>query len=420
MDFLTSRPYQDTLLVVLAVLLVVLLGGMLWGVWDRIRQELRKGKQAVPVDHPGNPAPVTTGVPNPAPQQAIGAAIPGNADVQEAYLAAWCYAAQVHGDQKVPGTDLPYLVHVGAVAMETLAAHQQQPFADPILAVQCALLHDTMEDCGVSQQDLACRFSPAVAEGVAALTKRKDLPKAEAMADSLARIQAQPAEVWAVKLADRITNLQPPPSHWSAEKRQVYRSEAESIRAALARPELRPLVDRLDLKLKGYRNYLDPGALTPERLRARILEAGGSLVVWALGTIDVYERIHGDGPSEDLQRLFFDESEARRWAEWVGRCSWKTEGNSTQFGYETTVMMIRMGLQHGHAFRLYGPDPGPEPKGSLLCEEPSPEEVLACFLGTGSYWNQILKHCRTLWPEEPLPGAVEATQTSTSAHQDQP
>jgi len=41
------------------------------------------------------------------------------------YLAAWNYAAQMHGEQKVPGTQLPYLAHVGAVAMEVMTALAQ-------------------------------------------------------------------------------------------------------------------------------------------------------------------------------------------------------------------------------------------------------------------------------------------------------
>jgi len=36
-----------------------------------------------------------------------------------------------------------------------------------------------------------------------------------------------------VKLADAITNLQPPPVHWSREKRARYREEAIEIYSAL-------------------------------------------------------------------------------------------------------------------------------------------------------------------------------------------
>jgi (p)ppGpp synthase/HD superfamily hydrolase len=36
-----------------------------------------------------------------------------------------------------------------------------------------------------------------------------------------------------VKLADRITNLAPPPPHWTPEKIRAYRAEAEGILSAL-------------------------------------------------------------------------------------------------------------------------------------------------------------------------------------------
>jgi hypothetical protein len=69
---------------------------------------------------------------------------------------------------------------------------------------------------------------------VAALTKNPELAdKSERMEDSLRRIRAQPAEVWMVKMADRISNLRPPPDHWSTEKIVAYRQEAIRIHQAL-------------------------------------------------------------------------------------------------------------------------------------------------------------------------------------------
>lgn len=180
-----------------------------------------------------------------------------NSVLQDAYILAWLFAAEAHRGQTVPGTDLPYLVHIGAVAMEVLLAHAQEPLADPVLAVQCALLHDTVEDCGVDPAELERRFGSAVAAGVSALSKRKDLPKPAAMADSLARIQAQPKEIWGVKLADRITNLQPPPAHWSAAKRATYREEVRIILKELGAGHA-ALAERLAKKIESYAAFLDP------------------------------------------------------------------------------------------------------------------------------------------------------------------
>jgi (p)ppGpp synthase/HD superfamily hydrolase len=117
--------------------------------------------------------------------------------------------------------------------MEVMTALTVEPGYDGDLAVQCALLHDVLEDTPIAYAQLEARFGPLVAQGVAALTKNASLPKSEQMGESLARIRQQPTEVWMVKLADRITNLQPPPVGWTSAKRQRYRDEAREIYHAL-------------------------------------------------------------------------------------------------------------------------------------------------------------------------------------------
>src|SRR3954465_901322 len=99
-------------------------------------------------------------------------------ELAEAWLKAWQFAARAHGEQKVPGNGLPYVVHVGAVAMEVLVAHHESPFAAPALAVQCALLHDTIEDTAVTEAEVRDAFGPEVAAGVRALSKDPTLVKA--------------------------------------------------------------------------------------------------------------------------------------------------------------------------------------------------------------------------------------------------
>src|SRR5690606_11363187 len=119
------------------------------------------------------------------------------------------------------------LVHLSNVAMEILMAGKHTPDFDTGFAVQVALLHDTLEDTETSMAELEQYFDKKIAEAVNALTKNDDLPKEEKMSDSLTRIKSQPKEVWAVKLADRITNLQKPPDHWDSEKRMKYKMEAQ-------------------------------------------------------------------------------------------------------------------------------------------------------------------------------------------------
>jgi len=171
---------------------------------------------------------------------------------QEKYIKALRYAAETHHGQTVPGSDLPYVVHVTMVAMEVIAALGHEDGLDGDLAVQCALLHDVIEDTRKTHADLAAVFGERVAEGVQALSKDDGLNnKQEKMADSLARIKQQPREIWMVKLADRITNLQPPPGHWDFEKIERYREEGMLILSELAHSS--PfLTDRLSKKIKEY------------------------------------------------------------------------------------------------------------------------------------------------------------------------
>ncbi|HVV81684.1 MAG TPA: HD domain-containing protein [Kofleriaceae bacterium] len=179
------------------------------------------------------------------------------------YVEALQFAARRHEGQVVPGSGLPYLVHVVSVAAETIAAIEvdRALLDDPDLAVLCALLHDTVEDTADTAEaraelvaELARRFDHGVAAGVLALSKDDRLPKPERTADSLRRIRAQPREVWMVKLADRVTNLAPPPAAWPREKRIAYRDEALVIADALG--DASPMLHaRLRARIQGYARH---------------------------------------------------------------------------------------------------------------------------------------------------------------------
>jgi len=169
------------------------------------------------------------------------------------------FAAEAHRRQTVPGTDLPYILHLAGVAAEVMVALAREPSShfDSDLAIACAFLHDTLEDTPVSYTQLEARFGSAIADGVQALTKNPTLPGKEArMRDSLERIRQQGPEIALVKLADRIVNLQPPPAHWSLEKRQLYREEAIVILDALRGVEPY-LENRLEEKIEAYRQFIE-------------------------------------------------------------------------------------------------------------------------------------------------------------------
>lgn len=176
---------------------------------------------------------------------------------QEGYIKAYKFAAAAHQGQTVPGPQgLPYIMHLSFVSMEVIASLAEERGRDENLAVQSALLHDILEDTATTYAQVAEQFGVAVADGVLALTKDATLPKTAQMADSLHRIRQQPPEIGMVKLADRITNLQAPPPHWTAEKIAQYHAEAITIHTALqdASPYL---AARLQEKIKVYKTWTD-------------------------------------------------------------------------------------------------------------------------------------------------------------------
>jgi (p)ppGpp synthase/HD superfamily hydrolase len=152
---------------------------------------------------------------------------------QEIYITTYRFAAEAHAGQLVPGTKLPYIMHPSFVCMEIIAALENEDVQEKNLAVQCALLHDVIEDTNVTYEQLLAAFGKNVADGVQALSKDKTLEKSQQMDDCLTRIRSQTPEIWMVKMADRITNLQPPPSFWTADRIKQYRNEAIKIHATL-------------------------------------------------------------------------------------------------------------------------------------------------------------------------------------------
>jgi (p)ppGpp synthase/HD superfamily hydrolase len=172
---------------------------------------------------------------------------------QDIYLKAWNFASAIHLGQTLPGSDIPYINHLGCVVMEAAAAIAADTgIQNPSLMIQCALLHDVIEDTPTTYAQVESAFGSEVAAGVLALSKDESLPtKAEQMEDSIQRIKQQPHEIWMVKLCDRITNLQPPPHYWTHEKITSYRDEALIILEQLgsANPFL---AERLKSKIDNY------------------------------------------------------------------------------------------------------------------------------------------------------------------------
>ena len=169
-------------------------------------------------------------------------------NVQSIYQKTIAFAAEHHGQQKMPN-GLPYVVHLSNVAMEVFMAHKQKTDFDLKLAIHLALLHDILEDTALSFKALKAHFGNVVAIGVLALTKDSTLDKKDQMDDSLSRILDLGREVAVVKLCDRITNLQKPPKKWDNVKIEKYHLQALKIAE----------------RLQGKNDYLD------KRIQEKIL-----------------------------------------------------------------------------------------------------------------------------------------------------
>lgn len=115
---------------------------------------------------------------------------------------AYRYADAAHLGQ-LRNSGEPYITHPIAVA--ALCASWKLD----VQALMAALLHDAMEDCGITKADLIDRFGPQVADLVDGLTKLDKLQfntREENQAESFRKMllaMARDVRVILIKLADR-------------------------------------------------------------------------------------------------------------------------------------------------------------------------------------------------------------------------
>ncbi|WP_344596778.1 HD domain-containing protein [Actinomadura vinacea] len=117
-------------------------------------------------------------------------------------------AQRWHGDQRRP-TGVPYMEHL-VEALEAAVRGAGETDPDVLSAV---LLHDTVEDTDATVKEVEEQFGPRVAELVDWVTKPPTdglgrEAKRAAKAAYLRRLRDAPPEAVAVKLADRVSNVQ--------------------------------------------------------------------------------------------------------------------------------------------------------------------------------------------------------------------
>jgi (p)ppGpp synthase/HD superfamily hydrolase len=104
--------------------------------------------------------------------------------------------------RKYPASDVPYISHIAGV-VAVLARHG---FDDEVLAA--GALHDVVEDCGVTYEELTRVFGERVATLVDAVSEQdKSLPWEERKTLYLARFAGSPPDAQAIAVADKIDNF---------------------------------------------------------------------------------------------------------------------------------------------------------------------------------------------------------------------
>ncbi len=167
------------------------------------------------------------------------------------------YAARAHRLQVRKGSDVPYIVHPLGVMLILLEAGERDP---QVLAA--ALLHDTVEDTGVTLAELTQHFGAEVAAIVAGCSEPDKNDTWEARkAHTVAHLRTAPHPVLLVAAADKLHNLRSIQADhavlgetvWDKFKRGrdqtgwYYRAVTTSLQTALpSHPVVLELVERVN------------------------------------------------------------------------------------------------------------------------------------------------------------------------------
>lgn len=190
-------------------------------------------------------------------------------------LRAAAFAAEKHRDQRRKDAKAsPYINHPLALA-DLLAAEG----VDDVDVLCAALLHDTIEDTGTSEDELAREFGATIAAVVAEVTDDKRLQKAARKRHQIAHASSLSTAAKLVKLADKLHNLRDiqrqPPHHWDAPRVRGYYCWAHAVVEAIG-PVNAGLVDALQQQFAATLHLGGESfRAVPEDAneRARLLEA---------------------------------------------------------------------------------------------------------------------------------------------------
>ena len=149
---------------------------------------------------------------------------------------AYEFSARAHEGQKRKYTGEPYIVHPCEV-MQILVEHVPDASAEMLMA---ALLHDVVEDCGVTPEEIFEHFGPIVEDLVFWLTDPPTVAggpnRATRKAMTRERYAIAPAEAQTIKCADIISNTSTI-THHDPDFAVVYLSEVRALLDVLDRAD---------------------------------------------------------------------------------------------------------------------------------------------------------------------------------------
>ena len=111
------------------------------------------------------------------------------------------FAIKAHDGQLRKGSEVPYIKHPLEAAVIVSDIRPEETL------VTAAILHDTIEDCGVTESAIEEQFGSRVAQLVAAESDDKSRPWAERKQAMLEALEEAPEDVKIVALGDKLSNL---------------------------------------------------------------------------------------------------------------------------------------------------------------------------------------------------------------------
>ena len=165
---------------------------------------------------------------------------------------AYRFSDQAHQGQMRRSGE-PYITHPVSVALILASLHLDTP------TIIAALLHDVVEDTGITKEDVGEKFGPQVAElvdGLSKLDKIEFQSATEAQAENFRKMllaMSQDVRVILVKLADRLHNMQTLDVMKPDKRRRIARETLEIYAPIANRLGLNDIYQELqDLSFKNH------------------------------------------------------------------------------------------------------------------------------------------------------------------------